>query len=243
MADYAVMPKSDYRDACNAVREKTGGTESIKSGDMGDLIRRIQSGVELPELTEPAAEGEVFLGKETINSSGEKMTGTFTIDSEMTEQDTLIDQIAAALEGKSAGGGVVPTGQIAINANGTYDVTDYASAKVNVPTGGSTASIPTCSLRLVWACNYASAFIGYTRYYNGVVNSYIADMDSYGGGEEVIENIVCGSLLIVDSGGEIGTEHPVATGGCVEDPYSPFWSDVFRVTAPAGGEAVITFVV
>lgn len=43
MADYAVMPFADYQDACDAVREKTGGTESIKSGDLGAQIRAITS--------------------------------------------------------------------------------------------------------------------------------------------------------------------------------------------------------
>lgn len=41
MAEYAVMPKSDYVDACDAVREKTGGTDAIKSGQLGTLIRGI----------------------------------------------------------------------------------------------------------------------------------------------------------------------------------------------------------
>lgn len=44
MAEYAVMPKSDYVDACDAVREKTGGTGAIKSGQLGDLIRGIVVG-------------------------------------------------------------------------------------------------------------------------------------------------------------------------------------------------------
>lgn len=44
MADYAVMPKADYLDACNAIREKTGGTNVIKSGDMGAQIRAIETG-------------------------------------------------------------------------------------------------------------------------------------------------------------------------------------------------------
>lgn len=47
MADYAVMPKADYLDACNAIREKTGGTNVIKSGEMGAKIRAISGSEEM----------------------------------------------------------------------------------------------------------------------------------------------------------------------------------------------------
>ena len=40
----AAMPKADYLDACDAIREKTGGTDVIKSGDMGTQIRAIKTG-------------------------------------------------------------------------------------------------------------------------------------------------------------------------------------------------------
>ena len=44
MAEYAVMPLADYEDACDAVREKTGGTDVIKSGELGTQIRGISGG-------------------------------------------------------------------------------------------------------------------------------------------------------------------------------------------------------
>ena len=44
MTIYAVMPRADYLDACNAIREKTGSTDVIKSGDMGTQIRAIKAG-------------------------------------------------------------------------------------------------------------------------------------------------------------------------------------------------------
>lgn len=44
LTDMVIMPGADYQAACDAIREKTGDTESIKSGAMAEAIRGIQSG-------------------------------------------------------------------------------------------------------------------------------------------------------------------------------------------------------
>ena len=54
--EHAIMPLSDYTDLCDAVREKTGRTDYIKSSEMGDLIRTIEN--EAEEL--PSAEEASF---------------------------------------------------------------------------------------------------------------------------------------------------------------------------------------
>ena len=46
-----IMPASDYKNICDKVREKTGSTELIKSGDMSTLIDNIQTGKEEQEKT------------------------------------------------------------------------------------------------------------------------------------------------------------------------------------------------
>ena len=50
MSDFAVMPYSDYKDICDSVRAKTGGTENLKSGEVAAAIAGIQAGGGFPEL-------------------------------------------------------------------------------------------------------------------------------------------------------------------------------------------------
>ena len=76
-----------------------------------DLLETINNlpdaseGVELPELTNEAAISEVFEGKEVINSEGNKVIGTFTIDNEITSQNDLLAQLKSILENKVAESG------------------------------------------------------------------------------------------------------------------------------------------
>jgi surface protein len=42
--NYAIMPLQDYESACNAIREKTGGTDPITSGEMAAQIQGISGG-------------------------------------------------------------------------------------------------------------------------------------------------------------------------------------------------------
>lgn len=90
----------------NAIRAKTGGSSPIawdSANGFKVAVEEIETGVELPELNEPAEPEEVFSGQEYIDGDGQKKTGNFTIAEELTEQDALINQIVDALKNKAAG--------------------------------------------------------------------------------------------------------------------------------------------
>lgn len=103
------------------------------------------SGVDLPELNDPAKDEHVFIDKQYINEDGLKRTGSFTIDTELTEQDLLIKRIQSALDGKSSAGSAKPEQEkyIEITNNGVIEIVpdngyvlSKVEAKVNVATSG-----------------------------------------------------------------------------------------------------------
>ena len=71
--------------------------------DLLDAVNALpEAGVDLPELSNEASASDLLSGKQLINSNGSKVTGTFSIDSELNTQDSLISQIQTALQNKSS---------------------------------------------------------------------------------------------------------------------------------------------
>jgi hypothetical protein len=66
--------------------------------DLTDYVAQVANGIDTTDAT--ATADEIFHG-ETAYAKGQKVTGTFSIDNELTSQESLITQIQAALEGKS----------------------------------------------------------------------------------------------------------------------------------------------
>lgn len=57
-----------------------------------------EAGTDLPELTNPGTAADLMSGKELIGENGGVVTGTFTLDTELTEQSDLIAQIQSIAE-------------------------------------------------------------------------------------------------------------------------------------------------
>ena len=85
----------------DSVRLPTAG----KYCDRDILVTALGGGVELPELAAPGAAADLMAGKQMLDGDGRVVDGSFTITEEITEQDSLIEQIKTALRGKAAGGG------------------------------------------------------------------------------------------------------------------------------------------
>lgn len=126
----------------NAIRAKTGGSSPIEWDEETGFKTAVEvissgGGVELPELNELAEPEEVFLGKDYIDSDGQKKTGSFTIDVELMEQDSLISQIRDALNNKAGSGSIKPEQEKMVNIikNGIVEIVPddgYSMSKVTV---------------------------------------------------------------------------------------------------------------
>lgn len=70
MTEFVIMPQADYEAACNAIRTKTGKTDFIKSGQLGQEILSIETGggtsEDLRYVTFMAHDGAVELGRKAV---------------------------------------------------------------------------------------------------------------------------------------------------------------------------------
>ena len=77
------------KDSSNAAVTAKGGTAADDLSGLPAAIASIPSGGELPVLTNPAEVGHVIAGKEYIDGSGNKQTGTLVVCDSIEEVETI----------------------------------------------------------------------------------------------------------------------------------------------------------
>lgn len=65
----------------NAIRAKEGSSDPIVANDFPARIAAIETGIQLPTLTNPAAATDIAKGKQVINQDGEIVTGNVSVSS------------------------------------------------------------------------------------------------------------------------------------------------------------------
>lgn len=92
--------KMHLTEVAEAIRVKRGHDNLLSPQNFAEEILEIETGTDTSDAT--AAADEIFAGKTAYGPDG-KVTGTFTIDNELSKQDDLITQIYTALAGKAGG--------------------------------------------------------------------------------------------------------------------------------------------
>ena len=93
---------------CNSIRSKTGGNDPLDLDSMAAAVDSIECGVVLPELTNEGSASDLLASKQLIDGEGNIITGTFSIDSELTTQDNLISQIQSVVNSLPEAGSSEP---------------------------------------------------------------------------------------------------------------------------------------
>lgn len=121
MADSYLIRHETLEDIADAIRYRRGHDNGINAEDMADEIRSIsgEGGVDTSDAT--ASADEIFAGETAYTSTG-KVTGTFTINSELTEQGELIQQISSLVATKA-------------NPQGGTDTSDATATAADILSG------------------------------------------------------------------------------------------------------------
>lgn len=87
----------------NAIRAKTGGSGQIVADNFPDAISQIETGTQLPTLTDPGTASDMASGKQLIGQDGEIVTGSVnTVNSGNQSPINVTDEIRAPmLDGSS----------------------------------------------------------------------------------------------------------------------------------------------
>lgn len=117
MPDIVYTREINYEDIADAIRAKNGTNTEYKPGQMANAI-----------LALPA-------GQSVINNQDKTVTPTTS--SQSVTYDTGYTGLGTVTVNAIPSQYIVPTGSLSITSNNTYDVTQYASAVVNVPTGST----------------------------------------------------------------------------------------------------------
>ena len=118
-----IANKEEIFTLTNIIKEKAGITGPINYEELINRTENIGGGLTLPDLSNPASDNEIFLNKEVIGGNGNKITGTFTLDTELNIQDALVENLRTAINNlpeKTSGSGNLSVANVTISMNAPF---------------------------------------------------------------------------------------------------------------------------
>ena len=141
LTEYVILPGVDYKATCDAVREKTGKTDGLRSGDLAERIRGIAPKLQEKTVTPGKAAQQVcadtgYDGLSRVNMGAipdEYIVpgGTKEISENGSHDVKAYESVNVSVPVPD--GYVKPSGELNITDNGTHNVRTYESVAVNVP--------------------------------------------------------------------------------------------------------------
>ena len=99
-------------------------TNTTSLQDLLNVVNALpDAGVELPTLTNEGSASDLLSGKQLIDQEGNIVTGSFSIDTELSTQDSLIAQIQTALQGKASASEPVLQSKMVTPTTSTQNIT------------------------------------------------------------------------------------------------------------------------
>lgn len=189
MSELIVTERENIVAIADAVRNKTGNTNEMSLGGIVSGINGIETGIDLPTLSNEGAASDLLSGKELIDDEGNVVTGTI---------GTYDGSYECSGESTGGSGSGIETCTVTITLNGCdisyIHITTYNGEKIE----SSTLLGITGTVEIVNVVCGTSILITTSSY--GIANSSLTTMSSTGG-VEIGEITGYGLYIVVNSAG------------------------------------------